>query len=58
MRAAERHIREQLDAQRAELRRRRQDAITGEILDLVTGFEATGGERAGGASAARRGMAR
>jgi F-type H+-transporting ATPase subunit gamma len=52
MQAAERNIEEQLDAQRAELRRRRQDAITGEILDLVTGFEATGGERAGGASAA------
>jgi F-type H+-transporting ATPase subunit gamma len=42
MQAAERNIEEHLEAQQAEFRRRRQEAITAELLDIVTGFEATG----------------
>jgi F-type H+-transporting ATPase subunit gamma len=41
MQAAERNIEERLEGQRAEFRRRRQDAITEELLDIVTGFEAS-----------------
>jgi F-type H+-transporting ATPase subunit gamma len=41
MQAAERSIEEQLDEQQAEFRQRRQQAITEELLDIVTGFEAT-----------------
>lgn len=40
MQAAERSIEEHLEEQQAEFRRRRQEAITEELLDLVTGFEA------------------
>jgi len=43
MQAAERNIEEHLEEQRAEFRRRRQEAITGELLDVLTGFEASGG---------------
>jgi F-type H+-transporting ATPase subunit gamma len=43
MQAAERNIEEHLEAQHAEFRRRRQEAITGELLDIVSGFEASGG---------------
>ena len=42
MQAAERNIEEQLEEQHAEFRRRRQEAITGELLDILTGFEAAG----------------
>lgn len=41
MQAAERNIEEHLDEQRAEFRRRRQQAITEELLDIVSGFEAS-----------------
>jgi F-type H+-transporting ATPase subunit gamma len=40
MQAAERSIEEHLEEQQAEFRRRRQETITEELLDLVTGFEA------------------
>jgi F-type H+-transporting ATPase subunit gamma len=40
MQAAERNVEEHLEAQQAEHRRRRQEAITEELLDIVTGFEA------------------
>jgi F-type H+-transporting ATPase subunit gamma len=40
MQAAERSIEEHLAEQHAEFRRRRQQAITEELLDIVTGFEA------------------
>jgi F-type H+-transporting ATPase subunit gamma len=40
MQAAERSIEERLDEQQAEFRRRRQETITEELLDIVTGFEA------------------
>jgi len=40
MQAAERNLDERLDALHAELHRRRQDAITAELLDVVSGFEA------------------
>jgi F-type H+-transporting ATPase subunit gamma len=40
MQAAERSIAEHLEEQQAEFRRRRQETITEELLDLVTGFEA------------------
>lgn len=46
MRAAERNIEEKLDELRAELRRRRQDAITAELLDIVSGYEALSGGQA------------
>jgi F-type H+-transporting ATPase subunit gamma len=41
MQAAERSIDERLDELRAELRRRRQEAITEELLDIVAGVEAS-----------------
>jgi F-type H+-transporting ATPase subunit gamma len=41
MQAAERNIEERLEEQQAEFRRRRQEAITEELLDLVSGFEAS-----------------
>jgi F-type H+-transporting ATPase subunit gamma len=40
MQAAERNIEERLDEMTAELRRRRQEAITTEILDILSGVEA------------------
>jgi F-type H+-transporting ATPase subunit gamma len=40
MQAAERSIEEHLEEQRADFRRRRQETITEELLDIVTGFEA------------------
>jgi F-type H+-transporting ATPase subunit gamma len=40
MQAAGRNIDEKLDELRAEFRRRRQDAITTELLDIVSGYEA------------------
>jgi F-type H+-transporting ATPase subunit gamma len=40
MQAAERSIEEHLEAQKAEFRRRRQETITEELIDIVTGFEA------------------
>lgn len=43
MQAAERSIEEHLEEQQAEFRRRRQQAITEELLDIVTGFEASAG---------------
>jgi F-type H+-transporting ATPase subunit gamma len=39
MQAAERNIEERLEEQQAEFRRRRQETITGELLDILTGFE-------------------
>jgi len=41
MQAAERNIEEQLEEQQVEFRRRRQETITEELLDIVTGFEAS-----------------
>jgi F-type H+-transporting ATPase subunit gamma len=41
MQAAERSIEEHLEEQQAELRRWRQETITEELLDIVTGFEAS-----------------
>ena len=41
MQTAERNIEERLEALTAESRRVRQDAITAELLDLVSGFEAS-----------------
>jgi F-type H+-transporting ATPase subunit gamma len=41
MQAAERNIEEHLEEQQAEFRRRRQETITEELLDIVTGFEAS-----------------
>jgi F-type H+-transporting ATPase subunit gamma len=43
MQAAERNIEEHLEAQQAEFRRRRQETITEELLDIVAGFEASAG---------------
>lgn len=40
MQAAERNIEEQLDELAGAYRRKRQDAITAELLDIVSGFEA------------------
>jgi F-type H+-transporting ATPase subunit gamma len=48
MQAAERSIEEHLETQHAEFQRRRQEAITAELLDIVTGFEASGRGRAAG----------
>lgn len=46
MQAADRSIGEKLDDLRIRHRQRRQDVITAELLDLISGFEAaTGGER-------------
>jgi F-type H+-transporting ATPase subunit gamma len=46
MQAADRSIAEKLDDLRILYRQRRQDVITAELLDLISGFEAaTGGER-------------
>lgn len=44
MQAAERNIDERLDELRGAYRRRRQQSITEELLDVVSGFEALGGE--------------
>lgn len=41
MQAAERSIEEHLDEQHARFRQRRQETITEELLDIVTGFEAS-----------------
>lgn len=41
MQAAERNIEERLDEVRQAVRRVRQDEITGELLDIVTGYEAS-----------------
>jgi len=41
MQAAERNIEEHLEEQQAEFRRRRQETITEELLDIVTGFDAS-----------------
>ena len=41
MQAAERSIEEHLEDQQAEFRRRRQETITEELLDIVIGFEAS-----------------
>jgi F-type H+-transporting ATPase subunit gamma len=41
MQAAERNIKEHLEEQQAEFRRRRQETIIEELLDIVTGFEAS-----------------
>lgn len=41
MQAAERNIEEHLDEQHARFRQRRQETITEELLDIVTGFEAS-----------------
>jgi F-type H+-transporting ATPase subunit gamma len=41
MQAAERNIEEHLEEQQAEFRRRRQETITEELLDIVTGFAAS-----------------
>ncbi|MEZ5906863.1 MAG: F0F1 ATP synthase subunit gamma, partial [Geminicoccaceae bacterium] len=40
MQAAERNIEERLGEMNAEYRHKRQDSITEELLDLVSGFEA------------------
>ncbi|MBO9999612.1 MAG: F0F1 ATP synthase subunit gamma [Cyanobacteria bacterium SID2] len=40
MQSAEKNIQERLDELNAEYRRQRQSAITGELLDIVAGFEA------------------
>ncbi|MEZ5858070.1 MAG: F0F1 ATP synthase subunit gamma, partial [Geminicoccaceae bacterium] len=40
MQAAERNIEERLGEMNADYRRKRQDSITEELLDLVSGFEA------------------
>lgn len=42
MQAAERNIDEKLQALRADYHRRRQDAITSELLDIISGYEALG----------------
>lgn len=42
MQAVERNVREMLEAVRFRFHQSRQDAITGELLDLVAGFEAVG----------------
>ena len=47
MQAAERSLEERGDALLAELRHRRQEAITTELLEIVSGFEALGGEASG-----------
>jgi F-type H+-transporting ATPase subunit gamma len=44
MQAAERNIDQKLDELRADYQRRRQDAITSELLDIVSGYEALSGE--------------
>lgn len=46
MQAAERNIEEKLEEQNAEFRRRRQDAITAELIDIVSGYEALSGRDA------------
>jgi F-type H+-transporting ATPase subunit gamma len=43
MQAAEKSIEERRDALRQLYRRRRQETITSELLDIVSGFEAAGG---------------
>jgi F-type H+-transporting ATPase subunit gamma len=43
MQAAENNIEEKIDDLAARYRRRRQSAITEELLDVVSGFEALGG---------------
>ncbi|MHA7838877.1 MAG: F0F1 ATP synthase subunit gamma, partial [bacterium] len=42
MQAAERNVDEKLQELRADFHRRRQDAITSELLDIVSGYEALG----------------
>jgi F-type H+-transporting ATPase subunit gamma len=48
LQAAERSIAERLDELGGEFRRRRQAAITDELLDVVTGYEVIRGEAAPG----------
>ena len=48
MQAAKRSIDEKLEAVRAEFRRRRQEAFTAELLDIVFGYEALSADRASG----------
>jgi F-type H+-transporting ATPase subunit gamma len=45
MQAAERNIEERLEEFQSSFRRMRQSAITSELLDVMSGFEALGGER-------------
>jgi F-type H+-transporting ATPase subunit gamma len=40
MQAAERNIEDRLDGMSTDYRRLRQESITGELLDVVAGFEA------------------
>jgi len=47
MKGAERNIEERLDDLTADYRRRRQDAITTELMDIVSGVEAMAGEDMG-----------
>jgi len=44
MQAAERNIEERLDEITIKYNRRRQDSITSELLDVVSGFEALTGK--------------
>lgn len=44
MQGAERNLEDRMDELRRELQHRRQAAITAELLDVVSGFEALGGE--------------
>ena len=50
MQSAERNLEERQQALLGEFRRRRQDAITAELLDVVSGYEALQRSRADGAS--------
>ena len=43
MQAAEKNIEERLDGLNGAFNKKRQSAITEELLDVVTGFEALGG---------------
>lgn len=58
MQAAERNIEERLEAHRAEFRRRRQETITEELLDIMTGFESSAPARDGRRAPAARRAAR
>ncbi len=52
MQSAERSVAERLDELRGRHRRRRQAAITGELMDVVSGFEALGRDAESGTSEA------
>jgi F-type H+-transporting ATPase subunit gamma len=45
MQAAERNIAEKLDELEGDFRRRRQETITAELMDIVTAYETTGARR-------------